>query len=492
MQIYQKEDVNRVLEYMDSIQDKLKAKKMELFDPKKDEQHGIMKVIHRFVKEKKRKLYGGYAVNLLINDKNPKDTFYDEDLEVPDVDFYSPEPIGDLIELCNRIVDAGYTGVEGREAQHLETYKIYVNRKEYIDISYTPKNIYYRIPFKEVDGFILADPYFIFIDYYRIFTDPLLSYWRFDKSFKRFFVLQKYYPINKIDKKLVQKNTKTNDKMLEQTFKILSSSKTNIFIGDYVYNYFLDESNPSQKYLNFLKIHKYEVVSSNYKEDVKNIINKLREFAGDNKDKLYVEEYYPFFQYAGRRVKIKYEDVELATIFDYNKRCTPYLIVPVKTFGDKVMVDKKQKMIIGTYDFNMLMVFIMGLMERVKKNKDEEFYYKTMISHLIEIRQNYLDKNNKNMFDESLFKEFIIECIGETLPLDREWNKIVEARKKKNMPYVWKYEPEKARKNRDDIGYKFSNSSGNQVRNEKNLIFNAGPVPVNDGNAIEPEEPINE
>lgn len=488
MQIYKKKDVDMVLEYMDSIQDELKVKKMQLFEPKKDEQQGVMKVIHRFVKEKKRKLYGGYAINLLIKAKNPKDTFYNEDLEVPDVDFYSPDPIGDLIELCNRIVDAGYTNVEGREAQHLETYKIFVNRKDYIDISYTPKNIYNRIPFKEVEGFILADPSFILIDYYRIFTDPLLSYWRFDKAFKRFFTLQKHYPINKIEQKIVQKNTKTNEKLLEKTFNILTSLKTIIFIGDYLYNYFLDESKPSQKYIKMLKIHRYEVVSSNYKEDVQKIIDQLKEFAGEEKNKIYVEEYYPFFQYAGRRVKIKYEDIELATIFDYNKRCIPYLIVPIKSFGETVKVHKDKKMVIGTFDFNILMTLVGGLLFRVNKNKDGEHYYRTMLSHLIELRKNYLDKNKMDMFDESLFKEFSLECLGETIPLDREWQKLIEKRKKKNMPYVWKYEPEKNRKNRNGVHIKFTNSSGNQVRNEKNLIFNAGPVPVNNGLDIEPVE----
>ena len=55
------------------------------------------------------------------------------------------------------------------------------------------------MPFKNTaDGLTLIHPHFMWIDYLRMLTEPINSWWRIEKSYKRFFLLQKYYsyPIN--------------------------------------------------------------------------------------------------------------------------------------------------------------------------------------------------------------------------------------------------------------------------------------------------------
>jgi len=60
------------------------------------------------------------------------------------------------------------------------------------------------MPIIEIDGIKCAHPHFMMVDTYRILTDPMTSYWRLDKSIKRFQKLIKYYPIDQefVNKKI--------------------------------------------------------------------------------------------------------------------------------------------------------------------------------------------------------------------------------------------------------------------------------------------------
>lgn len=120
-----------------------------------------------------------------------------------DIDFYSPHPIFDLIELCDLLFEKGINNIYGREALHEETFIINYFNITIINISYVPENIYRTIPFdtitvsddlfdgkkiKNVDT-IIVKLRFMLIDYFRLFTDPLESYWRLQKAFTRFNII---------------------------------------------------------------------------------------------------------------------------------------------------------------------------------------------------------------------------------------------------------------------------------------------------------------
>jgi hypothetical protein len=176
-------------------------RKLNEIDPKIDEVTAINEIIKSFIIEKKRKIYGGFALNLLLTAKDKSLALYDA-FDNPDIDFYSPEPLNDLKELCDRIYDAGFKQVIGQEAQHKETYSIYVNYQLYCDISYMPNNIYKKTRFINTNGFTLIHPWFAMIDYFRMFTDPMVSYWRLEKHYERYMLLQKTYPLPLITESL--------------------------------------------------------------------------------------------------------------------------------------------------------------------------------------------------------------------------------------------------------------------------------------------------
>jgi hypothetical protein len=123
MELYQTSDIELLENNIDNILDKLHDKRMSLFGPTMDEIKQITQTVYEFIKNNKRKVYGGYALNLYIKDKNPNDVIYSEKIIPPsDIEFYSPEPLKDLIDLCNILFDKGFKYVVGKDAIHKETY----------------------------------------------------------------------------------------------------------------------------------------------------------------------------------------------------------------------------------------------------------------------------------------------------------------------------------------------------------------------------------
>jgi len=184
-----KKDIDMLDQHIEDIMKSAKNKQSTLIEPYKDEIEKVTNLIIKYIKDKKRKIYGGYALNQLLIEKSPIDAIYAED-DTPDIDFYSPEPLDDLAQLCDIIHKGGYKFVMGREALHKETYSIRVNNQLYCDITYVPKNIYHKMPYREINGFNVIGPDFMIIDYYRMLTD-LTSYWRLEKAVKRFYLYLK-------------------------------------------------------------------------------------------------------------------------------------------------------------------------------------------------------------------------------------------------------------------------------------------------------------
>ena len=93
----------------------------------------IMKIVEQFLKDKKRMCYGGTAINnvLPINKQ-----FYDKKVDLPDYDFFSPDPLNDAKELADIYFKKGYINVSAISASHGGTFKVFVNFIPIADISY--------------------------------------------------------------------------------------------------------------------------------------------------------------------------------------------------------------------------------------------------------------------------------------------------------------------------------------------------------------------
>jgi len=259
------------------IMDARKFALNNILEPSLDEWKNGMKIILDFIKINKRIIYGGYGWNELIKKKNKNDAIYSEDmLELPDIEFYSPTPVHDLVYLCKEYVDKGFKFVRGEDAQHHETYTIYVNQHQYCDISYMPKLLYNKMPLMKINDLNIAHPKFILIDIMRQYNDPMTSYWRVKKNMARANILLKHYPLDtrgNFTKQDISSDLQQNLDFVRKN--IIIGSKLLVF-GYYGFQYYMYKANDDKK--EELYVPYYDVISTNLEEDVKNIRETLSSY----------------------------------------------------------------------------------------------------------------------------------------------------------------------------------------------------------------------
>lgn len=456
--LHTEKDIEHINKELDDIMYNATKKLKTTLEPTIDDFNKVSDVVKTFIKDNKRIIYGGYAINTYIKLKNPKDCFYG-DTDTPDIEFYSPTPIEDLQKLCDILHKKGFKYVSGREAQHDETYTVSVNFENICDISYMPRNIFFNIPIKVIDGLKLVHPSFIHTDALRMYNDPMTSYWRIEKQFKRMNTLQKYYEIVetsnckniKIDKYY---DNKIKDQLKFVRKNIIADNKSLIMFGYYAYYYFISKSSEKEKVK--LNIPFYEAISIKLEEDAINIYTKLKETYGN---KITVEEYSPFFQFTGRSVVYLYDKKPILVVYSNNGKCIPYFYL-----------DKK-RINMSTFSFTVMMILIGSIRCYVNKETDKNKVYDCMIQNLLTERQLYFKRHDKTAIDKTPFKDFQLECIGETVEPSRKFRLKIIKKKKQGKRLTFTYDPAIQKPEKDTTGYIFSNTSGNLIINDKKKII---------------------
>lgn len=409
----------------------------------------IVQITMDFVKEKKRKIYGGYSQNAVIKHKNEADAFYDDE-EIPDIDVYSPTPIEDLVELCNKLYTEGYEDVVGREAQHKETYKIFTNGYNAIDLSYVPGNIYNTIPFIEINNIRYVHPSFSMIDLYKMMSEPFFSSWRWKKTIIRLKLLQKHYPFANKNEQVNQMKHNINVKpAFDIIHKFILNNMKIYLCGDFAYNELIKQANVSN--INPIDIYSYKIISTDYKNDARTLITQLK----DAGLKITFDEYYPFWGFIGNSVDIRYNGELVATICSHSSRCTPVKEVPFMT----------GKALIGSFDFILLTEMIFSFREKTLNHPKSKEYHDTLISNIIKARKQYFIKENKTLLDDTIFQSFISTCTGDAVDPIMEAKRLRKERKEKKGSAMFSYKPIRELKNK----WLFSNTSGSKINNPKNL-----------------------
>lgn len=494
-------DIEILDKNIESIQNEVEEIKKVMFEmPTTKDKLEILKIVEDFVRERKRKIYGGYALNELIilsgKDKPIYESHVDDEGEVKDIDFYTPDPINDIMDLADLLHKKGYTNILCQESVHNETYGVKVDNMKYCDASYVPKNIYNRMPFKTNErGLLLIHPHFMWIDYLRMLTDPINSWFRIEKGYHRFAVLQKCF---KFPQNLAAIDTGDSSEELDSAlFHVINFAKNKpslLSVGFHAYNHFLKQSGiPAQKggrgkgkskeprqrtaeaSLKYLNVPYYEFISTNYKEDAMELITSLKETFGD-KDITYVE-HYPFFQFFGYNVSIKYKGDLIAKVYSHNRRCTPFHEAEGEFMSANVSDHRKLggKLYFGS--FSMALIYVLINIQYYRANNDDdmkELFY-VVASHLIYMRRFFYDTSGKNLLTEGPFREMEIKCTGKTISTFAEQKERITKRKKEGKRLKFNYDPQFTISKRPKII--FLNTSGNPINNEKNLrLFTDKPV----------------
>lgn len=438
--MYREEDIDILKLNIGDIQEKAFIIYKTNYEPTYEESKNVYKYILEFIKEKKRIVYGGYAQNLLIKIKNPEDAFY-KDIQTPDIEFYSFDPLTDLVNLCDFLYEKGFKYIQGSEGIHSGTYKLFINFINYCDISYMPKNIFDNCPIIKVDNLLITHPTFMYVDFFRVFTDPMTSYWRLDKSFFRYIKLYKHYPIN-FDYKLEIENNPNLDIIRK---KLLHNSDY-IIIGNNAYNYYASKLDKNE----LINNDYYEIIMDDYKNEIKKINNKLNNLFSNN---ITHKEYSPYFDFWDNKTEFFYNDKLLLRVYGNNYKC----IVFKKS-------DKK-KLKYGTHQLVLLYFLINYTYYLTNRNKAESDKYLYLFYKLNNIKNKYLEINNRTVLDNTPFQEFTFTCHGETMDTIRK-AMIERQTDKKNK---FKYIP--SGKTISIPNYKFFNTSGNEILNEKYLVL---------------------
>jgi hypothetical protein len=454
MELFTKNDLEEFDRIINDIEFQLERNADKYLFPTLDFKKEVADIVVQFVKDNKRKIYGGTAQNMVIIHKNKDDAIYDE-YKAPDIDFYSPDPIVDAMKLANIFMNKGYNNVQAYEAQHQETYTVAVDYEPAADISYVPANIYHKIPFIEINGIQYTAPKFIMIDLLRMFSDPLTSgSLRWKKTFGRMYKLQKNYPIFKPTKTLPIINEYDNDAqpIINTINKFIQKNTNIIVVGDYIYNVYLDESKITGDIYKKIKKPVYELVLLDYKkigsELHKLIISKHQDLLPN----LQFVEFHKFWQFWGCNMEIRFKGNLICRIIDYNERCTP--------------IKMHNNVQIGSFDYNLLHYFILAQKYRTLGDKQMQNRVNIMISHLVFIKDYYLKKNKKTIFDDSLFQQLVTTCIGKTVDFRRKRHLLIQKRKDQQKPLSWRYDVMEENPKSD---YKFSNTSGNEIKSINQL-----------------------
>ncbi len=439
--MYREEDIDQIKLNVEYIKEQAMIKYKSENEPTYDESNNVYKTLLEFIKNKKKIIYGGYAQNLLIKTKNHIDAFYKE-TDIPDIEFYSFEPLKDAIELCNFFYEKEFKYIQATEGLHPGTYKIFINFINYCDISYLSKNIYIKCPTIMLNGLLLTHPHFMILDTYRIFTDPMTSYWRLDKVFNRYLKLVKYYPFEKPQNN--ELNIKNND--LKKIRKNIIHKSNYIVVGFYAFNYYIKKIKSKT-----INVPFYELISIDFENDAKNIYKKLNKIY---KNKIVIKEFSPFYEFFDQRIEYYIDNNLILKLYGNNSRCIVY------------RYSEKKKTYFGTNQLIFLYLLSNYYYHIINNNKQMANIYYYMLYNLQLAKNIYLDNNNKTVLDKTPFEDFTYNCNG--IPVDVKRNSMLN-NKKKGLKKKFSYEPKGNTVTIPD--YKFENTSGNEILNEKYLVL---------------------
>ncbi len=308
--------------------------------PTRNQQKRATAIVWEVISRRERVIYGGHSLNMALVDLG-RPAIYVE-AESPDVEFYSPDPLADIREICDRLFAAGHDHVQGREAAHLGTFTVSVEFKRICDVTWVPKAVLRAIPTRShlLDDGASKVAYvcqrFALIDHLRMLCDPFTSHWRLDKTIPRLLLIQKHWPVSsdppESDPPAVRSAKPTA--FAAQVFEWLGQhSGSLVAVGDLASEFFKTGDEPCR-----MPAH-VQVVSVDYEND-------LSAFALSFPDATMTERY-PVLDLFGRSACFL-SGACTFTLIDYNGR-------PVPTIGVAAL-DEGMGIRVASFSYTLMMI----------------------------------------------------------------------------------------------------------------------------------------
>ena len=455
--MYRIDDKKDMRTKLKDLEKKAKSIALDILEPTKNTLESIKTIIYGYIRANGLKIYGGMGLNIML-EKDGKEVIYGDYEQTLDVDVYSTDPINDGINIANLLFGAGYNFIQLRDAIHEETYKLYVETICFMDITYVPKNIYNNIPYRLIDGLHIVSPSWMMIDSLRVIINPLTGWYRLEKSVNRLSLMSENYPIAKNDQDF---GIKIPDEMQKQAFSIIQNNIINsescIVIGMYGVNYMIKEFDDNT--YNYSYINYYEIISTSFKNDVKKIVDNLK---NQFNERVRYQEMYPFFQYNDYSVNIYIDNICVCKIYSSGKNTIPYHTLPALDFNDNKINLLKGTIMVGSFALHLMFFLINIIKYKIVRDKMNINLQYIMINYIIDLRKKYFLKTNKTIYDEGIYQEFVLTYKGVTL------NTYIEKQIRNEYKKTFSYNPNKHEKLVSKLITKYKNHSGNPINNQVN------------------------
>ena len=208
---------------------------------KKSFQLSLIELLETFIQEKKLVCYGGIAINNILPDKKK---FYDEDLDIPDYDFFSPNAYEDSIELAKLFSNKGYENIEAKTAIIFGTYKVFVNFIPIADITQIDTDVFNIIQKMSIkkNNILYSPPSYLRMSLYQELSRPLGDISRWDKIYKRLTLLNENLPFDYKDTCDLRGNLIINTDLNNKIYKILKKiiiDNQYVLFGDYGLSFYI-------------------------------------------------------------------------------------------------------------------------------------------------------------------------------------------------------------------------------------------------------------
>jgi len=240
----------------------------------------MIQIVEQFLRDERCICYGGTAINNLL----PKrEQFYNYDEEVPDYDFFSPNPIEHATKLVDLYVKAGYEEVEAKSGVHYGTYKVYVNFIPMADITLLEKSLFDVLleNSKKKLGIYYCPPNYLRMSMYLELSRPKGDISRWEKVLKRLTLLNKYYPVKEdtCDYKIIQRKYEGDNKTVDEINEAIRTTCIDeecIFFGGYA-NFLYSKYMPYSISSRFTKDPDYDILSKDPETTAEFIKDALEE-----------------------------------------------------------------------------------------------------------------------------------------------------------------------------------------------------------------------
>lgn len=428
---------------------------MKYKEVNKPEIKEMISIVEDFIRNKQLICYGGTAINNIL----PKEhQFYNYDIEIPDYDFFSTNPVEDAKALADIYFEKGFKEVEAKAGAHYGTYKVFVNFVPMADITFLHPDLFETL---KRDSIKILDIYYCAPNYLRMsmfleLSRPNGDISRWEKVLKRASLLNKYYPLN-IDQckyKNFQRKFEGSEKQIDiinNTVKEIASQQQCIFFGgyaNYLYSRYMRKNEKEQ----FTKHPDFDLLSTNANDVALRIKERLN---NDEITKVKIIKHDGFMDLLKSHYEIKVNNDTICFIYE-PIACHSFNIIKIK--GVKYRIASIDTML----SFYLLFIYL---------NKP---YYD--VDRILCMSQFLFDVQQKNRLKQrGLLKRFSITCYGKQPTLNdiftKKAAKMEELKSKKNSKeyeeWFMKYRPNKKSSSKRSSKTTKKNKSKNMNKTRK-------------------------